>query len=285
MGLEDDLTRAAQFVARRLLASDTEQISRPVLGLVLGSGLGNFAEQLEQAASVAYREIPAMPVASVSGHAGQLWVGKLAGQNVVCLQGRVHSYEGHSPERVTFGVRLLAQLGVETVLLTNAAGGFGQGLAPGDLMLITDHLNLTGQNPLVGALRSGPRFCDMTRTYDPLLGKLAEQAAAELELPLKRGIYAGVLGPSYETPAEVRMLERLGAHAVGMSTVLEAIALRQRGVRLAAISLISNLAAGLSERELSHDEVKATAAQAEADFGALMARWCQLILATPVAGP
>jgi len=249
-----------------------------VLGIVLGSGLGDFVRSLSEAHAVSYADIPGMPPTTVSGHAGQLWLGSIANQPVACLSGRAHLYEGHRPEVVVFGVRLLAQLGVRAVLLTNAAGGLGESLAAGDLMLIDDHLNLTGANPLVGEVVSGPRFPDMTRAYDPALGALARQAASELGFELKRGVYAGVVGPSDETPAEIRMLARLGADAVGMSTVLETIALRQLGVRVAAISLISNLAAGLSDAELSHDEVQQMAQASGQRFTSLMLRWCELVL-------
>jgi purine-nucleoside phosphorylase len=188
-------------------------------------------------------------------------------------------YEGHSAAAVVYGVRLLAQLGVRSVLLTNAAGGFGADFTTGDLMLLTDHLNLTGHNPLAGGLSgSRSRFCDMTSAYDSGLRALAAQAAAELGITLRQGIYAGVLGPSYETPAEIRMLQALGADAVGMSTVLETIALRQLEVRVGAMSLITNLAAGLSPTPLSHEDVKATAAVSQTRFSALLHRWCELVL-------
>ena len=270
MSLHAELNAAADSI--------TEQGPRPVLGIVLGSGLGAFARSLQAARSLSYTEIPGMPGTSVSGHAGELWLGSIANRPVACLSGRAHLYEGHRPEVVVFGVRLLARLGVQAVLLTNAAGGLGEGLAAGDLMLVEDHLNLTGANPLVGEVVSGPRFPDMTRAYDSVLGQLAEQAALELGIRLKQGIYAGVVGPSYETPAEIRMLQRLGADAVGMSTVLETIALRQLGVRVAAISLISNLAAGLSAAELTHEDVQRTAQASGQRFAALMLRWCELVL-------
>ena len=256
----------------------TEQGPSPRLGIVLGSGLGAFAESLEDGLALGYDRVPGMPTASVSGHAGKLVLGTLSGKRVACLQGRVHAYEGHSPERVVFGVRLLAKLGTECVMLTNAAGGLADDMAPGDLMLIDDHLNLTGRNPLVGMHdASGSPFCDMTQAYDEKLGQAAMQAAGELGIELKRGIYAGLLGPSYETPAEIRMLKTLGASAVGMSTVLETIALRQLGVRVAGLSLISNLAAGLARGPLSHEEVKAIAGKSETVTSALLTRWCSLV--------
>lgn len=264
------LDEAAAFV--------TEQGPSPELGIVLGSGLGGFADTLEDAVGIGYERIPGMPRARVAGHAGRLVLGTLSGRRVACLQGRVHLYEGHSPERVVFGVRILAKLGADSVLLTNAAGGLADGMSPGDLMLIDDHLNLTGKNPLVGVSgEDGSLFCDMTQAYDASLTRAADQAAGELGLELKHGVYAGLLGPSYETPAEIRMLKTLGASAVGMSTVMETIALRQLGVRVAALSLISNLAAGLSKGPLSHQEVKAIAGKSEARLSALLARWVSLV--------
>jgi purine-nucleoside phosphorylase len=268
---QSELEAAQQYV--------TEHGPSPRLGIVLGSGLGQFVAQLEDSVSLDYDQIPGMPSSTVSGHAGKLWLGTIAGQPVACLQGRVHLYEGHSVDRVVFGVRLLAQLGTQSVLLTNAAGGLGSGLTPGALMLITDHLNLTGHNPLVGgALDSETRFCDMSRAYDLRLRQLADQAATALGLKLAKGVYAGVLGPSYETPAEINMLKTIGADAVGMSTVAEAIALRALGVKVGAVSLITNLAAGLSPSELSHAEVKTTAAKSQKHFTSLLHRWCRLIL-------
>ncbi len=271
MSLNGNLEAAADVVAAHGPS--------PRLGIVLGSGLGGFVHSLSTPVSVAYASIPGMPKATVEGHAGRLWLGTVgdAGPAVACLEGRCHLYEGHPASSVVFGVRLLAKLGATAVLLTNAAGGLSPQLKPGQLMLIVDHLNLTGQNPLVGiAAQDGQRFCDMTRAYDSDLGALAQQAADEVGVALECGVYAGVLGPSYETPAEIRMLSVLGAQAVGMSTVLETIALRQLGVRVAGISLITNLAAGLSGTELSHREVQEIAAKSQTGFARLVARWCEL---------
>lgn len=260
----------------------TEHGARPKLGLVLGSGLGAFVEKLSEPRALDYGQIPGMPGVSVGGHAGKLWVGKLDGHAVACLQGRCHLYEGHPPSDVVYGVRLLAAAGVRTMLLTNAAGGLGAGFSRGDLMLVSDHLNLTGVNPLMGPPpEHGPRFSDMTFAYDPGLRALALQAATELGVVLQQGVYAGVLGPSYETPAEIRMLRVLGADAVGMSTVLETIALRQVGVRVGGVSLISNLAAGLSGSELSHAEVQAAALEVQERFTRFLSHWCGLILREP----
>jgi purine-nucleoside phosphorylase len=258
---------------------------RPAVGVVLGSGLGAFGDALEQ--TISYTDLPGMPTASVAGHAGNLRLGKVGGIDVACLQGRVHLYEGYDAGTVVFGVRLLARLGCRAVLLTNAAGGIAHGLRPGDRLLITDHLNLTGQNPLASSLAnahgaqlakdsSSLRFVDMAGAYDRRLGELAHQAAEETGSVLREGVYAGLMGPSYETPAEIRMLRVLGADAVGMSTVLEVIALRQLGVRVAAISCITNLAAGISETPLDHADVQAVSQRTAAPFVALLARWVAL---------
>jgi len=249
----------------------------PVLGVVLGSGLGAWAERLDGAMSIPYSELPGMPVSTVQGHAGKLWLGRANGVPVACLQGRVHMYEGHEPERAVFGARLLARLGARAVLLTNAAGGLSPWFAPGDLMLIRDHLNLMFKNPLIGPneIALGPRFPDMTTTYDPALATATREAAVELGVRLHEGVYAGLLGPSYETPAEIRMLRTFGADAVGMSTVPEAIALRHMRVPVTGISCITNLAAGISPHELSHAEVEEAANQAKPRFVALVSAWIE----------
>ncbi|HET9953141.1 MAG TPA: purine-nucleoside phosphorylase [Polyangiaceae bacterium] len=249
----------------------------PVVGIVLGSGLGAFADHLDAPTSLLMSEIPGFPVPAVAGHSGKVVLGRLGSVGVACLAGRAHAYEGHPMERVVFGVRVLAALGCGAVLLTNAAGGIRSDLSPGDLMLISDHLNLTGRNPLVGpAPSSGPRFPDMSAAYDPRWAELAREAATQLNLDLKEGVYAGVLGPNYETPAEIRMLRGMGADAVGMSTVLEVIALRQLGIRVSALSTITNLAAGISEHPLSHAEVEATAARVRPRFVEFLRRWATL---------
>jgi purine-nucleoside phosphorylase len=215
-----------------------------------------------------------MPSARVPGHPGELWLGEVGGATVACLRGRVHAYEGHPVARVVFGARLLAELGCRAVLLTNAAGGIRADLAPGSLMLITDHINLSGLNPLVG-WGDGPGFIDMTRAYDARLAAAARDAAGSLGLTLGEGVYAALLGPSYETPAEIRMLRAVGADAVGMSTALEAIALRERGVAVGAVSCITNVAAGLSAAMLDHDDVQQTAARSRDRFEALLDAWVQ----------
>ncbi len=244
------------------------------VGVVLGSGLGAFGDGLGDLLRIPYAEIPHLPRASIPGHPGNLCLGTVGGVRVACLQGRVHLYEGHPPSAVVLGVRLLAELGCRAVLLTNAAGGIGEGLAPGSLLVITDHLNLMGVNPLVGPNDpAGPRFPDLTRAYDPDLVAAAERAARAVGVPLARGVYAATLGPSYETPAEVRMLRALGADAVGMSTVPEVIALRHRGVLVGAMSCITNLAAGLGPSVLDHAEVEATARAARDRFVRVLSRW------------
>ncbi len=250
----------------------------PRVGVVLGSGLGAFGDRLSGLVKLAYRDIPDMPESSVPGHAGNLCLGRVSEVPVACLQGRVHAYEGHAPERVVFGVRLLAELGCRVVLLTNAAGGIREDLAAGDLMLVVDHLNLTATNPLIGVndAKLGPRFPDLTRAYDRKLCAVAHEAALEAGVGLAEGVYAALLGPSYETPAEIRMLRTLGADAVGMSTVPEVIALRHRGIAVGAVSCITNLAAGISGALLDHAEVERTAAATREPFARFLGRWVEL---------
>ena len=250
----------------------------PEIGLVLGSGLGGFAGNIDHGVMIPYAEIPHMPRPTVPGHAGILAVGTVAGTTVACLRGRVHLYEGHSPASVTYGVRLLAALGCKVVLLTNAAGAVTAMAEPGDLMLLVDHINLTGHNPLVGEPSpAGPRFVDLCHAYDPYLAESAHQAARESGIRLKDGVYAAVTGPCYETPAEVRMLSAIGAHAVGMSTAQEVIALRALDVRVGAISLITNRAAGLPGAILDHEHVQRVAETSGQNLARLLTRWIELI--------
>jgi purine-nucleoside phosphorylase len=248
---------------------------QPRLGVVLGSGLGEFADTLDELVKIPYGDLPHMTAPAVVGHEGNLCFGRVAGTPVVCMQGRLHLYEGHPVDKVVQGVRTMARLGVRCVLLTNAAGGLEPSWAPGDLMVVADHLNLTGVSPLVGLDDGslGPRFPDMSAAYDPELRALLHGVAREVGLALREGVYAALLGPQYETPAEVRMIRTLGAHAVGMSTVLEAIALRQMGIRVGALSCITNLAAGISSRPLDHAEVEATARSRRAELTALLKGW------------
>jgi purine-nucleoside phosphorylase len=230
----------------------------PRLGIVAGSGLGTLGTLVQDATRLPYTAIPGMPQTSVIGHAGELVLGHLEGLPVAVLSGRVHLYEGHPPDEVVLGVRMLARLGVQSVLLTNAAGAIAPGVQPGDLLRITDHINMTGSNPLEGpnieAL--GPRFPDMSHAYCPTLGARLDRVAEVEGINLHHGTYACMRGPSYETPAEIQMLRVVGASVVGMSTVLETIALRHMGVNVCGISVASNLAAGVSKTPLDHGEVK-----------------------------
>jgi len=233
----------------------------PAVGLVLGSGLGAFAGALSERTAIPYADIPGFPVSTgVVGHAGELVLGSVGATPVAVLSGRVHFYEGKPMSEVVFPARVLARLGVGAVVLTNAAGGVRTTFKPGDLMLITDHINGFGTNPLIGLNEEeiGPRFPDMTSVYDPVLRRVIRAVAAQLRVPLRQGVYIGLTGPSYETPAEIRAVRRLGADAVGMSTIPEAIALRHAGVRVAGISTITNMAAGILKKPLRHDEVMET---------------------------
>jgi purine-nucleoside phosphorylase len=259
--------------ARAWVRGRTEH--RPAVGVVLGSGLGALAERVESRVVIPYEEIPEFPATSVPGHEGKLVVGLLSGVPVAMLQGRVHLYEGASAQDVTFGVRLLGWFGVRSLLLTCAAGAVNPAFAPGQLVRITDHLNLTGANPLTGPNddRLGTRFPDMGAPYDARLGELLDACAARAGLALPSGVYAGLAGPSYETPAEIRMLRTLGADLVGMSTVLEVIAARHAGLRVAALALVTNLAAGLAAAPIGHDEVLAAGAAARERLGPLLAAW------------
>jgi len=251
----------------------------PELAVVLGSGLGPYAGTLSEATPIPYADIPHMPHVTVPGHSGQLVIGDLpdtpAGARspvVAALAGRVHLYEGWSPDDVVFPVRMLVAWGARIVVLTNAAGGIGEGLRPGDLVLLRDHLNFQGRNPLTGPNDDslGPRFPDMSHLYDPDLRARARGVAERLGIGLTEGVYAAMPGPSYETPAEIRMLRIVGADLVGMSTVPEAIAARHMGARVLGISCVTNLAAGVSATALSHEEVEVTARGARATFTRLL---------------
>lgn len=244
----------------------------PELGLVLGSGLGYLADHVEQAVAVDYDKLPGFPVSTVPGHASRLVIGMLGGRPVAVMQGRFHYYEGYPLERIVMGIRLLGRLGASVAVITNAAGGIRADLAPGDLMLIEDHINLMGSNPLMGpnADELGPRFPDMSDAYSRTLREHARAVAAEERIPLKEGVYAAFTGPSYETPAEIRLLRTVGADAVGMSTIPEVIAACHMGMSVLGISCISNLAAGISDQPLSHDEVEETADRARAVFTRLI---------------
>ncbi|MBM4377712.1 MAG: purine-nucleoside phosphorylase [Deltaproteobacteria bacterium] len=245
----------------------------PQVGIILGSGLGDFADTLEGRTVIPYAELPHFPHSSVPGHAGRLVLGTLGGASIVAMQGRVHAYEGYSNVQVAFPARVLCGLGIKTLVVTNAAGGIHPDCGPGDLMAITDHINLSGWNALTGPNddRLGPRFPDMSHAYHPALTQLLGRVAQEQGVPLRRGVYVMSSGPSYETPAEIRMLRTLGADAVGMSTVPEVVAAAHMGVRVVGISCITNLAAGIGHHPLSHEEVAETAGRVRDVFIRLLA--------------
>jgi purine-nucleoside phosphorylase len=242
------------------------------LGLILGSGLGEMTDRLQNSFSIPYEEIPHFPISTVEGHAGRLVVGSLAKKRLFALRGRFHYYEGYTMEEVTYPVRVMQQLGINVLIVSNAAGGISDKLKPGDVMLIEDHLNLMGDNPLRGKNYAalGPRFPDLSQPYDRKLREIAHQAAEQLGIELKEGVYAAVSGPSYETKAEIRFLQKIGADAVGMSTVPEIIVANHGGMKVLAVSCITNLAAGMSKEPLSHEEVVQVASRMHANFFALL---------------
>lgn len=245
---------------------------RPRVGLILGSGLGKLAEEIENPCIMPYERIPYFPVSTVPGHAGQLVVGMLGSAAVMACQGRFHYYEGYTLQEVTYPVRLMQKMGIETLIVTNAAGGINTSYKPGDLMLIKDHINLFGDNPLRGKNYDelGPRFPDMSEAYNRELRSIAKSTAQKLGIDLKEGIYAGVIGPSYETPAEIRYLRTIGADAVGMSTVPEVIVANHGKIKVLGISCITNMAAGVLDCPLSHEEVMETAEKVRHDFAKLI---------------
>ena len=247
---------------------------KPETAIVLGSGLGQLADKLEDAVVIPYEELPHWKSSTAPGHNGRLLLGTLGGKEVVCMQGRLHYYEGYSMEEITYPVRVMAKLGVKNLLLSNAAGGINTDFAPGQLMLITDHINFLGRNPLMGPNEAdfGVRFCDMSYAYHPELRRLALEAAEELGQNLAQGVYVATTGPSYETPAEIRMFRMWGASAVGMSTVPEVIVANHSGLRVMGISCITNMAAGVLDQPLTEEEVLETGAKSGAAFQALMTR-------------
>jgi purine-nucleoside phosphorylase len=244
----------------------------PAIGIVLGSGLGDFAGSLGNAVSMPYDTLPHWPVSRVIGHEGRLVVGTTRGRTIAALAGRSHLYEGHDVQTASFAVRVLGLLGVKTLIITNAAGGVNTGFAQGALMVIDDHINMMGANPLVGPNddRFGPRFPDMTQAYSSRLRAIADQAGKAINLLLPHGVYVALLGPSYETPAEIRHLRTIGADAVGMSTVPEVIAARHMGMDVLGISCITNMAAGVLPKPLDHNEVMETARRVRGQFIALL---------------
>ncbi len=264
-GLFERVEAAAEVIRRRCG-------NVPDLALILGSGLGEFAATLTGAVAVPYAELPHWPVSTVVGHPGRLIVGTFAGKRVAALVGRVHAYEGHPPDAVAFATRVMGRLGVQQLVLTNAAGGVNTGLSRGALMIIDDHINLLGANPLAGENddRFGPRFPDMTEVYSTRLRGIADEAAAARGLSVTHGVYAALLGPSYETPAEIRYLRTIGADAVGMSTVPEALAARHMGLEVLGLSCITNMAAGVLPEALNHDDVLETTRRVRGTFTTLL---------------
>ncbi|TMV51361.1 purine-nucleoside phosphorylase [Paenibacillus mesophilus] len=259
--MEQRISEAVRFIEDEIPYS-------PEVGLILGSGLGVLADAMEDVTVIHYEEIPHFPLSTVEGHAGELLVGLINGKKAVLMKGRFHLYEGYDVATVSFPVRVMKALGVKSLLVTNAAGGINTSFAPGQLMLIRDHINFMFRNPLIGRNENalGVRFPDMSEAYSAKLRSTAREAAAELGLELQEGVYAGLLGPSYETPAEIRMLRTIGADAVGMSTVPEVIAARHAGIDVLGISCITNMAAGILDAHLSHAEVMETADRVKESF-------------------
>jgi purine-nucleoside phosphorylase len=265
----DDLFSRADSAAQYLLSQTP---IRPKIGLVLGSGLGAFADQLSGAARIPYAQIPGFPRSTAIGHAGQMVIGKAGEIPVAVMQGRVHLYEGYSVQEVTYPMRVFGRMGIGAVVITNAAGGINVKYQQGALVVISDHINLQGDNPLVGPNddRFGVRFPDMTRAYSRGYAKAAQEEALNLGIALGQGVYAGLLGPSYETPAEIRYLRTIGADLVGMSTVAEVIVARHMGIKVLAISCVTNMAAGILDQPLSHQEVMDTGEKVRTQFEALL---------------
>lgn len=245
---------------------------KPKIGLILGSGLGDLADSIEEAIKIEYESIPNFPVSTVEGHKGQLVIGKLGGKEVIAMQGRFHFYEGYSLQDVTFPVRVMSGLGIDILVVTNAAGGCNSDFNPGDLMLIKDHINFSGSNPLMGKNldSKGPRFLDMTYAYNRNLIKIVKDTAERINLNLKEGNYMWFTGPTYETPAEVNLAMVLGADAVGMSTVPEVIIANHEGIKTLGISCITNMAAGILDQPLNHEDVVKTSLKVKDDFKNLL---------------
>jgi len=271
--------KISQIATPQTAAAQLKEFSRrrPTLAIVLGSGFHHVLTGLRVEKKIPYAKIPGFPQPTVNGHAGELYFGQLGGTPVLVLNGRAHFYEGHTMEQVTFAVRMLAAFGIRDALLTNAAGGINKQFRPGDFMVLTDHINLMGVNPLCGVATPGrPRFVDLTAAYDATLHRLLIRAGKAAGLKLRRGVYLAVSGPSYETPAEIRAFARLGADVVGMSTVPEVIAARQCGLNVAAVSCVTNLAAGISKTALSHSEVLETARRVKKSGAALLKHFAAL---------
>lgn len=266
-GLYERAEHAARLIRSRIK-------SEPRIAVVLGSGLGAFANDFEEAITIPYAAIPGFGRSTAEGHAGQLVVGKVENVPMLAMQGRLHHYEGYSLEEVTFPIRTFKLLGLKTIILTNASGGINVQFSPGTLMVITDHLNLMGDNPLRGRNdeRFGPRFPDMSAVYSSELQEIVMEEAREMSLDVRRGVYAALLGPSYETPSEIHLMRNFGADAVGMSTVPEAIVARHMGLEVLGISCVTNLAAGVTDEPINHEEVMATGDRVSATFSQLLKR-------------
>lgn len=268
IGMFEKLEETVAFVRQR---TDLQ----PTVGVILGSGLGQLVDRITEQVAIDYRDLPHFPAPTVAGHAGRLVLGRIGKVTVVAMQGRFHFYEGHDMRAVAYPTAFMRQFGVRTLIVSNSAGGINRDFAPGDLMLITDHINLFATNPLIGLNdeRLGPRFPDMTEAYSPRLINVADSAATELGMRFRRGVYAGLSGPCYETAAEIRSLERSGADAVGMSTVPEVIAARYLGLEVLGISCITNMATGIAKVKHAHEEVVRIANEASE-------RFCSVVAAT-----
>jgi len=262
---KEKIEKAGSFIKEKIK-------TQPKIGLILGSGLGILVDEIENQVKIPYHTIPEFATSTVEGHEGQLVFGDINGVSVVAMQGRTHFYEGYGMEKVTFPVRVMKELGVEILIVTNAAGGVNTSFEPGDLMLITDHINFTGTSPLIGPNNPelGVRFVDMSYPYDRQLQEVARSAAKEVDVRLKEGVYVAVTGPSYETPAEIRMFRTLGADAVGMSTVSEVIVARHAELKVLGISCVSNMAAGILDQPLDHEEVIETTQRVRTQFLSLV---------------
>lgn len=270
--LKAELREALQYIRRETKAD-------PKVGIILGSGLGPFAEELTNRTEIPTSTIPNYPVSTVEGHAGKWVFGEISGKKILAMQGRIHGYEGYSLQKVTFPVHLMAEVGIEKLIVTNAAGGLNRNFRPGDLMLIVDHINLMFKNPLFGPNDDslGPRFPDMAEPYNAELIKLAEQTALDLGIKLQKGVLVGLRGPTYETAAEIRMMQRIGGDAGTMSTIPEVIAAVYRGIKVLGISCITNLATGMTDKKLSHDEVTEVAELVKDKFSRLIREIVQKI--------
>jgi len=270
----ENLTKAEEKLRKTLAQVREKTDFSPLVALVLGSGLGDFAQQLKVESEIAYAELSDFPVSTVSGHEGKFIFGYLGDVPVVCMKGRVHYYEGYSMSDVVLPIRLMGLLGAKILFLTNASGGLNESFHAGDLMMITDHVSIFVPNPLIGpnAQTLGTRFPDMTHVYDKALCKILREAAKESDVPLQEGVYTQLTGPSYESPAEIKLLRTLGTDAVGMSTVVEAIAANHMGLKICGVSCICNMAAGMTGKPLSHQEVKEAADAASKNFTKFVSR-------------